>query len=260
MGKNFTSGHIMKIKKLLGKVILIFILALFTNVFAETPEEENKPEAYFPENTFTFGNIVEGTLVVHNFVIENKGDAPLAIQRVKSTWGCAAVSFTRLIPPGSEGKITIEVNTAGYGGRALKKSATVITNDPDTPEFELIIQGDVDSFATITPPYLRLVGNAEEKISSKVIIVPSEKYPFEILEVKALNGENIEFYLEKNQKGDKPGYTLTVENLLKQQGRYYDTVQLKTDSKIKPFLTVKVYGNIFEKPDERKTTKQIQNN
>jgi hypothetical protein len=142
----------------------------------------------------------------------------------------------------------------------LKKSATVITNDPENLEFELIIEGDVDSFATITPPYLRLSGNAGEKITSKVIILPSEKYPFKILEVKALNGINIDFYLEKNQKGDKHGYTLTVENLLKQQGRYFDTVQLKTDSKVKSLLTVKIYGNIFEKPDARKEKKQIQNN
>jgi hypothetical protein len=142
----------------------------------------------------------------------------------------------------------------------LKKSATVVTNDPETTEYQLIMQGDVDSFATISPPYLRLSGKAGEKISSKVEILLSEKYPFKILEVKALSGENIKFYLEKNIEDDKPGYTLTVENSLEQKGRYYDTMQLKTDSKVKPFLTVKVYGNIFEKPDERNKTNQVQNN
>jgi hypothetical protein len=72
-------------KKLGGWVILIFIMVLFSNVFAQIPEKENKPEAYFPENTFTFGNVLEGTLVNHDFVIENKGEAPLAIERVRST-------------------------------------------------------------------------------------------------------------------------------------------------------------------------------
>jgi hypothetical protein len=122
------------------------------------------------------------------------------------------------------------------------------------------MQGDVDSFATITPAYLRLYGNVGEKISGKVVILLSEKYPFNILGVKAQNGQNIKLNLVKDLKGNKTGYTLTVENLMEQQGRYYDTIQFKTDSKIKPFLTVKVYGNIFEKPDERKNTKQIQNN
>jgi hypothetical protein len=122
------------------------------------------------------------------------------------------------------------------------------------------MQGDVDFFATITPAYLRLFGKAGEKISGKVVILPSEKYPFKILAVKALDGQNIKLNLEKNQKEDKSGYMVTVENLMEQQGRYYDTIQLTTDSKLKPFLTVKVYGNIFEKPDERKKTKPILNN
>lgn len=142
----------------------------------------------------------------------------------------------------------------------MKKSATVVTNDPKTTEFELTMQGDVDSFATITPAYLRLYGNVGENISGKVVILLSEKYPFKILEVKAQDGHNIQFNLEEDLKGNKPGYTLTVENLMEQQGRYHDTIQFKTDSTIKPLLTLKVYGNIFEKPDERKKTKQIQNN
>ncbi len=142
----------------------------------------------------------------------------------------------------------------------MKKSATVVTNDPDTAEFVLTMQGEVDSFATVTPAYLRLYGIAGEKISGKVAILPSEKYPFNILEVKAQNGQYIKFNLERDLKGNKPGYTLAVENLMEQEGRYYDTIQLKTDNKIKPFITVKVYGNIFEKPDDRKKTKQSRNN
>lgn len=142
----------------------------------------------------------------------------------------------------------------------MKKSAIVVTNDPNTAEFELTMQGEVDAFATITPAYLRLYGNAGEKISGKVVILLSEKYPFNILEAKAQDGQNIKFNIEKDLKGNEPGYTLTVENLMEQEGRYYDTIQLKTDNNIKPFITVKVYGNIFEKPDDRKKTNPIQNN
>lgn len=74
----------MKLNKYLVPVILIFILVL-TNAFAEKPEEKNKPEAYFPENTFTFDRILEGSDVIHDFVIKNTGNAPLAVEKVKST-------------------------------------------------------------------------------------------------------------------------------------------------------------------------------
>jgi hypothetical protein len=75
----------MKLKKYSWSVMLILILVFCTNAFAEMPDEENKPEAYFPENTFTFDKILEGTLVIHDFVIKNKGNAPLTVEKVKST-------------------------------------------------------------------------------------------------------------------------------------------------------------------------------
>ncbi len=74
----------MNFKKFLGPGILIFILVLITNVFAEKPEDEKMPEAYFPENSFTFEKILEGTDVIHDFVIKNNGNAPLAIEKVRS--------------------------------------------------------------------------------------------------------------------------------------------------------------------------------
>ena len=38
-------------------------------------------------------------------------------------------SFDRAIPPGGEGKIILQVNTAGFQG-AIDKSARVSSNDP----------------------------------------------------------------------------------------------------------------------------------
>jgi hypothetical protein len=35
---------------------------------------------------------------------------------------------------------------------------------------------------------------------------------------------------------------------MEQQGRYYDSINIKTDSTIQPVLTVKVYGNIYDRP------------
>jgi hypothetical protein len=75
--------HFMKLKNYVGSVMLI--LVLFSNAFAEKPEEKNRPEAYFPENTFIFDKILEGTDVTHDFVIKNKGNAPLTVEKVKST-------------------------------------------------------------------------------------------------------------------------------------------------------------------------------
>ncbi len=41
-------------------------------------------------------------------------------------------------------------------------------------------------------------------------------------------------------------YIITVENLKKEPGRYYDVITMKTDSPIKPELQLSVYGQILE--------------
>jgi hypothetical protein len=44
------------------------------------------------------------------------------------------------------------------------------------------------------------------------------------------------------KKSGAMAYELEVENLRQTTGRYYDTIVLKTDSKVRPELKVKVYG------------------
>lgn len=48
-----------------------------------TPASTSKPQAVYPETTFDFGKIMEGEQIKHDFIIENKGDAPLEIHRVR---------------------------------------------------------------------------------------------------------------------------------------------------------------------------------
>jgi hypothetical protein len=124
----------------------------------------------------------------------------------------------------------------------MKKTAGVYTNDINRPRQDLIISGSVEKFATIRPQHVSLRGYAGDPIKGQVSIVPEKKYPFKILDARAKDGKNIKFQLDevKNSKGQ--AYELKVENLREKTGRYYDTIILKTDSKIRPELNVRVYG------------------
>jgi hypothetical protein len=101
-----------------------------------------------------------------------------------------------------------------------------------------------------------LRGYAGEHPKRKVTIIPLEKYPFKILKVRAKNGKDIRFQLqeEKSEKGLQ--YVLTVENLRLEKGRYFDIITLETDSKIRPMLSLRVYGNINPRPEEEKKKSQ----
>ncbi len=115
---------------------------------------------------------------------------------------------------------------------------------------DLVISGQVEKFVTIRPKHINLRGYAGDTIKASVSLIPEKKYPFKILKVSAKDGKNIKFQLEEVELSDNGAYELKVENLKQGTGRYYDTIILKTDSKIRPQLNVRVYGNLRPRKSE----------
>ena len=115
----------------------------------------------------------------------------------------------------------------------------------------LAIAGPVESFVTIAPNYVRLQGFEGDPISQAVRIIPEEKYPFKILNAKARNGENIGFQLQEIKASNRTQYSLTVENLKNDQGRYVDAIILETDSPVRPELEVRVFGYVRARPQKQ---------
>lgn len=91
-------------------------------------------------------------------------------------------------------------------------------------------------------------GFAGNQITQKVRIIPEENYPFKILGDRAVRKKNIRYELKEASRSKKIEYVLTIANLKKQKGRYFDLIKLKTDSKIQPDIKIRVYGNIFDRP------------
>ena len=120
------------------------------------------------------------------------------------------------------------------------------TSAAKQPNVSIEIAGNVEKFASITPNKLILRGNAGDPIIGTVTISPDPKYPFRVLETKAKNGTDIKAKIDEKQDNDVTTYIITVENLKKEPGRYYDIITLKTDSPIKPELQLSVYGQILE--------------
>ena len=105
------------------------------------------------------------------------------------------------------------------------------------------------------PRQVRLRGVAGEEIKRKVTIIPAPKYPFKIVKVRARNGKDISFQLSEEKNENGPQYALTVENKRLQQGSYFDIITLETDSKIRPELQIRVYGELRQQAEEKELTK-----
>lgn len=57
----------------------------------------------------------------------------------------------------------------------------------------------------------------------------------------------IRYKLKEAKRSERTEYVLTVANLKKEKGRYFETIKLKTDSKIRPEIRIRVYGNILDR-------------
>jgi hypothetical protein len=132
----------------------------------------------------------------------------------------------------------------------MKKTASVYTNDKKHSRVGLVISGQVEKFVTIRPKHINLRGYTGDTIKASVSLIPEKKYPFKILKVSAKNGNNIKYQLADVELSANGAYELKVENLKQDSGRYFDTIILETDSKIRPRLKVKVYGNLRPRKKE----------
>jgi len=118
----------------------------------------------------------------------------------------------------------------------------VFSNDPLKPQVNLTLSAKVNQFATY-PKKIDLYGMVGNQISQTVEIIPNENFPFKIESSTAHPGTSISVKIDSNDKG----YLLTVTNTRTSPGRFWEKLILKTNSKIKPEITIPVYGTISAK-------------
>ncbi len=147
------------------------------------------------------------------------------------------------------------MDTTGYGGRKYRQVATVVTNDPENQNIDLILRGQVKNFATIQPSRVRMAGKVGDEVSKTVTITPAEEFPFSVVGVRPMKEGNVNVEMVEepvSDAGERKRYKLTVTNLKREKARYFDTIVLKTDSDLRPELKISVYGNIFDPPPRPK--------
>ncbi len=68
------------------RILLLMTYLCMSPVFvsADTAVSKIGPKGYLPQDVFEFESVLEGTPVVHDFILYNKGDEPLQILKVKS--------------------------------------------------------------------------------------------------------------------------------------------------------------------------------
>lgn len=72
-------------KRLLGPLIVGLAFMIFAGGLpAAEPQTAAAPSAFVPQPQYEFAPVIDGQDVAHDFIIQNKGNAPLTIERVKT--------------------------------------------------------------------------------------------------------------------------------------------------------------------------------
>ncbi len=74
----------MKCKIFLTLFTILFLFCSLSTAFGQDDQTQASPIAFLPEPHYQFNPVVEGTDVVHSFVIQNKGTADLHVINVKT--------------------------------------------------------------------------------------------------------------------------------------------------------------------------------
>ncbi len=92
-----------------------------------------------------FGEIPEGWLVVHTFILRNEGTTSLTFTRQPYTdCGCTTAGLpTLLLNPGQSIGLVVRFDSTGFGGYSVTKRVYVESNDPVRPRLMLTLKGTV---------------------------------------------------------------------------------------------------------------------
>ena len=122
------------------KKAILFILLIFAPLALSA--QASGPMISFDMDTIDYGEIVKGSDGGRTFTFENTGDAPLEIQRVRSSCGCTIPKKPEApIAPGEKGEITVRYDTNRVG--VFRKTITVNTNVASASIIALKIKGNV---------------------------------------------------------------------------------------------------------------------
>lgn len=90
---------------------------------------------------FDCGTIEAGAAVRHTFKLANMGTEPVTIEKARTNGDCGTFQFTREIPPGGEGSLTIHIPADHVVPGRMRTTITLDTNSRG--DDELVVSGRV---------------------------------------------------------------------------------------------------------------------
>ncbi len=134
----------------------------------------------------------------------------------------------------------MKLDLRGFQGY-VKKTATVLSDDPAKPRIVLVVEGTVKPLIGVMPEKMVSFQGMAETQKEKIVDLVSASDTFHIRKLEDNLDGKAAYRLETVEDGHR--YRLRISNKAK-HGNYRGSITLHTDFSEKPELTVWVSGNI----------------
>jgi hypothetical protein len=153
----------------------IFLLA--NPATAETATVDvRKPRAEVPEQIHHFGTMSPFEEGRHTFVIYNRGEAPLKLEKGVTSCKCTLSELPEnVVPPNGIGRVTLEWKTHKVKD-LFANAAEIRTNDPENPLIVFRIEGQVLHEVQASPDGLTFASLAPGQEAKGSFLVFSQKW------------------------------------------------------------------------------------
>ena len=112
-------------------------------IASSTGAAEGRASFSLSQDSYDFGSVPQGTVVVYEVDVKNSGTRDLIVERIAPSCGCTATNLASpVVKPGTSEKIRVSFDTSGFFGRKTK-TVQITTNDPQSPERVFTITGTV---------------------------------------------------------------------------------------------------------------------
>lgn len=233
-------------KPILLGFLSVFLLLLPAGGFA------GGPKLVVEDADFSFGQVSQGVKVEHTFRFRNAGEAPLNVEKVRSSCGCtAALLSATQIPPGGTGEIRTTFDSGRFRG-AVVKTVYLYVNDPQQPVAQFHLRGTVKPELVMDPAQIdlgklipgrsaearvTLTNQGEQEITLAAPDATSPELQAELSENRLSPGKSVQLVVKAKPKEGKP--------------RLSGYVMIKTSNPLVPELRLPVYGSIAQERSPR---------
>ncbi len=163
------------------------------------------------------------------------------------------VRHDRIIPPGQEGTVAVQLHTKGYQGN-LRKRVHLMTNDPNQERIHLEVRAFVAAPIVLQPRLAVLRGDPSRDIQTEVRIENHTSNDLQLTPAGNSCPEKVQFELKTLKAGKT--YTLVLYNTMQGPGRYSGSIRFATNLSAPKEIEIFFMGFLQQGLDAARPLKQ----